>query len=65
MTLSIILDSPSGREITKKNVNAMIDILNRYFSDNQIIIASIFQYNIDIINIIDIEDRLVNELRQQ
>ena len=43
----------------------MIDILNRDFSDNQIIIASIFQYDIDIINVIELEDRLINELRQQ
>lgn len=43
----------------------MIDILNRDFSDNQIILASIFQYDIDNINVIEIEDRLINELRQQ
>ncbi|BCJ98864.1 hypothetical protein [Anaerocolumna chitinilytica] len=65
MTLPIILDSPSGREITKENVKAMIDILNRDFSDNQIIIASIFQYDIDEVNVIEIKDRLINELRQQ
>ncbi len=65
MTLPIILDSPSGREITKENVKSMIDILNRDFSDNQIIIASIFQYDIDNINVIEIEDRLINVLRQQ
>ena len=62
MTLPIILDSPSGREITKENVKAMIDILNRDFSDNQIIIASIFHYDIDAINVIEIKDRLINEL---
>ncbi|MEG0698809.1 MAG: hypothetical protein RR435_02565 [Erysipelotrichaceae bacterium] len=65
ITLPIILDSPSGREITKENIKSMIDILNRDFSDNQIIIASIFQYDIDNINVIEIEDRLINELRQQ
>lgn len=59
--LTIILDSPSGREITKENVKAMIDILNRDFADNQIIIASIFQYDIDNINTIEIEDSLINE----
>ena len=37
MKLPIILDSPSVREITKENVSAMIDILNRDFSENQII----------------------------
>lgn len=60
MTLPILLDSPSGREITKENVRAMIDILNRDFSDNQIIIASIFQYDIDDINVIEIKDRLID-----
>lgn len=65
MTLPIILDSPSGREITNENIKAMIDILNRDFSDNQIIIASIFKYDIDNINVIEIEGRLVNELHQQ
>lgn len=64
-TLPIILDSPSGREVTKENVKSMIDILNRDFSNNQIVIASIFQYDIDNINVIEIEDRLINELRQQ
>ena len=63
-TLPIMLDSPSGREVTKENVKSMIDILNRDFSDNQIIIASIFQYNIENINVIEIENRLINELCQ-
>jgi hypothetical protein len=63
MNLPIILDSPSGREITKENVKAMIDILNRDFSENQIIIASIFQYDIDNINIIEIKDKLIDNLR--
>lgn len=65
ITLPIILDSPSGREVTRENVNSMIDILNRDFSDNQIIIASIFKYDIDNINVIEIEDQLINEQRQQ
>ena len=65
MKLPIILDSPSGREITKENVKAMIDILNRDFSENQIIIASIFQYNIDDINIIEIKNKLIDEQRLQ
>ena len=62
--MPIILDSPSGREVTKENVKSMIDILNRDFTDNQIIIASIFQYDIDNINVIEIKERLINELRQ-
>lgn len=42
--LPIILDSPSGKEVDPSNVEKMIDILNRDFKDNQIIIASIHKY---------------------
>ena len=44
--LPIILDSPSGREIDQKNIEDMFKILNEDFVDNQIIIASIFQYSL-------------------
>ena len=57
--IPIILDSPSGKEIDKPNVEAMINILKRDFSDNQIIIASIFEYNIPEVNKIDIINRLI------
>ncbi|MTB64246.1 hypothetical protein GGG87_04405 [Streptococcus sp. zg-86] len=42
--LPIVLDSPSGREVDQKNIEDMFKILNEDFVDNQIIIASIFQY---------------------
>lgn len=42
--LPIVLDSPSGREVDQKNIEDMFKILNEDFSDNQIIIASIFKY---------------------
>ncbi|MBO7053242.1 MAG: hypothetical protein J6W27_02290 [Alphaproteobacteria bacterium] len=57
--LPIILDSPSGKEIDRKNLECMINILKRDFKDNQIIIASIYKYNFDDINIIPIVNRLV------
>lgn len=47
MTLPIILDSPSGREVTSRNISDVIGILNDYFKDNQIIIASINKYKLD------------------
>ena len=47
--MPIILDSPSGKEIDHQNIEAMIKILKRDFSENQIIIASIYEY--DLINI--------------
>lgn len=55
----IILDSPRGKEIDEQNVEAMIEILKRDFSDNQIIIASIYEYNLTDVNKINIIDRLV------
>lgn len=57
--LPIILDSPSGKEIDKDNVQKMIDILKRDFLDNQIIIASIFKYSFDVVNEIEIINHLI------
>lgn len=37
----IIIDSPFGREVTQKNVQLMYRLLEKYFSENQIISASI------------------------
>ena len=60
--LPIILDSPSGKEIDPKNVEKMMEILQRDFKDNQIIIASIHDYSIiEKKKIHTIEDRLINE----
>lgn len=47
LSLPIILDSPSGREVTNRNISDVISILNDYFKDNQIIIASINRYKLD------------------
>lgn len=57
--LPIILDSPSGKEVDNANVQLMVNILKRDFSSNQIIIASIYQYNFEISNIIEIRNRLI------
>lgn len=57
--LPIILDSPSGKEVDNANVQLMVNILKRDFSSNQIIIASIYQYNFEISNIIEIKNRLI------
>lgn len=43
--LPIVLDSPSGKELDQKNVEEIFDILKTDFSSNQIIIASIYEYN--------------------
>lgn len=57
--LPIILDSPSGKEVDQSNVKLMMDILKRDFSDHQIIIASIFYYDFDDANTIEIRERLI------
>ena len=57
--LPIILDSPRGKEIDLENIEKMIEILNRDFANNQIIIASIFEYNLPETNKIEIFDRLI------
>lgn len=57
--LPIILDSPSGKEVDQANIQLMVNILKRDFSDNQIIIASIFQYDFETVNTIEIVNRLI------
>jgi hypothetical protein len=42
LKLPIVLDSPSGREITEKNISEMFYIIETDFKDNQKIIASIY-----------------------
>lgn len=59
VNLPIILDSPSGKEVDIENVKMMIDILKRDFSDHQLIIASIFEYDLPEINKIEIDNRLL------
>lgn len=57
--LPLILDSPSGKEVDPDNVQLMMNILKTEFSDNQIIIASIFKYDFDTVNIVEIKNRLI------
>lgn len=57
--LPIIMDSPSGKEVDPQNIKLMMDILQRDFSDHQIIIASIYSYNFKELNKIEIKDRLI------
>ena len=59
LQLPIILDSPSGKEVDQNNIQLMVDILNRDFSDHQIIIASIFDYDFPNMSRIEIQGRLI------
>ncbi|KAF0375170.1 hypothetical protein [Pediococcus acidilactici] len=52
--LPIVLDSPSGREVTNRNITEVIEILNEYFLKNQIIIASIKKYKLEGVKEIDL-----------
>ena len=60
--LPIILDSPSGKEIDSENIKKLITILKRDFSDHQIIIASIFEYDLNTVNKIEITNRLIESI---
>lgn len=53
--LPIILDSPRGKEVNSSNVEKMINILKRDFGGHQIIIASIFNYDLPNMNTIELE----------
>ncbi|MBU3135798.1 hypothetical protein KPL39_05915 [Clostridium gasigenes] len=57
--LPIILDSPSGREVDQNNIKIMLDILVRDFAEHQIIIASIYNYDISNIKLIEIKERVL------
>ncbi len=57
--LPIILDSPRGKEIDDKNIDVMMQILKRDFYENQIIIASIFDYDLPQLNKIKIKNHLI------
>ena len=50
-----------GKEIDRQNIESMINILKRDFSENQIIIASIFEYNLPDMHKINIVNRLIEE----
>lgn len=59
--LPLLIDSPSGKEVDRDNVNAMMRILSRDFSQNQIIVASIYEYDFTQVEKIIIENRLITE----
>lgn len=59
LNIPIILDSPRGKEVDDTNIYKMIEILKRDFSNHQLFIASIYNYNLENINIIEIENCLL------
>lgn len=59
--LPIIIDSPKAKEIKDKDINNMLYLLERDFSEHQVIIASIFKYDINFSDTIIIEDYLLDD----
>ena len=60
--LPIVLDSPSGRELDQKNIEETLHILKKDFSENQIIIASIHDFDtFKADEKIELIDRIFNE----
>ena len=57
-----VIYSPSGKEVDRGNISAMMEILKRDFPDNQIIIASIFEYDFNNINKIEIKNHLLENI---
>ena len=60
--LPIILDSPRGKEVDQENIDLMMNILKRDFSENQIIIASIYCYTFPEIHEIELKENLIDQL---
>lgn len=59
--LPILLDSPKGKEIDDINIVKMMQILQRDFPDNQIIIASIYHY-VQNEHVITLEGQLLDQM---
>lgn len=59
----IILDSPRGKEVDNLNIEKMIDILKRDFSNHQILIASIYKYDIENLSLININEFLLENAK--
>jgi hypothetical protein len=58
LRLPIILDSPSGKELDADNIQLLMDILDRDFSEHQIIIASIYTYKLKDLTTIELTGRI-------
>lgn len=59
--LPILLDSPKGKEVDDANISKMMQILQRDFRDNQIIIASIYHY-VQNEHVIELKGQLLDQV---
>ena len=60
--LPIVLDSPSGREVEHSTVESMLKIIQRDFSEHQLIIATIYEYELKDKKVIEFKDRLFSNI---
>lgn len=58
IVLPIVLDSPTGREVEHSTVEAMLKIIQRDFPEHQLIVASIYDYDLKNKKMIEFKDRL-------
>ena len=56
--LPIVLDSLTGREVEHSTVEKMLKIIQRDFSDHQLIVVSIYDYDLRDKKTIEFKDRL-------
>lgn len=61
LILPIVLDSPSGREVEHATVDEMLKILQRDFAEHQLIVASIYKFDIKRYKLIEFKGRLFGE----
>lgn len=45
--LFMVLDSPKGKELDEKNTKLLFDLIKKELSENQIFVASIYDFNLD------------------
>ena len=60
--LPIVPDWTRGKEVDQENIDLMMNILKRDFSENQIIIASIYCYSFPEIHEIELKENLIDQL---
>lgn len=58
IVLPIVLDSPTGREVQHDTVEQMLQIIQRDYSEHQLIVASIYDFDLKNKKKIEFEDRL-------
>jgi hypothetical protein len=58
--LPLLIDSPNGREVEKRHIDKMMEILIRDFSRHQIIIATIFNLNLTNSTSIELTDAVMH-----